>query len=100
MRHMVKQQVAFLRPVSEAFRLFDQDNEGKLSEEGFLSFLRNLSETRGVHLDVGDVLLKLDPSGTQVFTYSSVVSLLSMCYQLSDGEEVPVLLKLQSRGGS
>lgn len=81
-------QVKLLESISIVFSDFDVEKEGKLSEEQFQVFVEKLNRFKGVQLDVDDLMLKLDPSGTGVFTYSSIVSLLSMyCVMVNEQQK-------------
>ena len=92
MRFICDRQIEFLKPISEIFSRFDVENEGKFLEERFLEFLKYLNMEHEINLDVNEILIKLDPAATGVFTYSCVVSLLSMCYKETDDGECSVIL--------
>lgn len=81
LKYICESQVEFLTPLSALFMEFDKDNEGKLNEAQFQQFIEKVSQMSNLNLDFEDFALRLDPSKTGVFTYSSIVSFISMYFQ-------------------
>jgi Ca2+-binding EF-hand superfamily protein len=67
----------FLENFNIMFRGFDTDNDGRLSEEQFRNLVRKIELITNKSLDVGSLLLKLDPANTRFVNYSGIVFVLS-----------------------
>jgi hypothetical protein len=87
LRFAVDAQVEFLENFSMIFRSFDEEAEGKIDEETFRKVMTKIGAILGMNLDSHSLMVRLDPSGTGVFTYTGVVSLFSMHFQKTEVDE-------------
>ena len=80
----------FLKVVKSAFVEQDPQNLGYMNQEALVAFLEQLDDDN--HFDKEDIVEKTDPDGTDVITFTQLVTTLSD-YHVSRGDDKVTLLQ-------
>jgi hypothetical protein len=94
-RYVTEKQLVYLSRITQYFKKFDPEDEGKITEENFQALVAHVSGVVKFEVDCDEIMVCLDPARTEVFCFSQIISYFSQLFvRLNDGSNEVCIIDL------